>query len=186
MIILYLLFCKYYLYWVNCFAKSLTNSQLNEIKLIHVSEEENIPTNLKRYISSITDNYKLEENNIINYLENNCNDFQISKCIECKSLIDFTKDIPNIFEYAKTKTHDYLINAIWKAYHQRKLLNTIFDKYYKSLNTPSELNMIHRRHCHILDIYKSVLQVENNYINTQNRCIEITENNFQYNLVKVQ
>jgi len=42
---------------------------------------------------------------------------------------------------------------IWFAYYQRKLLNQLFDKYYQIVGSKSDLNKIHSRHSHILNIY---------------------------------
>lgn len=137
-------------------AKQLTDKQLIDIKLLN-SEEENIPISLKDNISIITDKYKIEESNIINDIETKYLDYKINKCIECEKIIDYTKEIPNIISYAKLNNCDMLLNSIWSAYYQRKLLNTIFDKYYNKINAKSNLNMIHKRHSHILEIYQKNL-----------------------------
>lgn len=137
-------------------AKPLTNDQLNEIKQIN-TEEEFIPDNLKMHVSEITNKYKNIENLIVKKIETKCTDFELGKCIECSSLIDYTKEIPKIIAYAKLKGYDFLLDMIWFAYYQRKLLNKVFDNYYKIINSQSKSNHIHKRHEHVLDIYTNNL-----------------------------
>ena len=137
-------------------AKPLTDEQINEIKKLN-SEEEDIPPTLKHKISSITDKYKLDESKIVEDIEKNHTNYKLNKCIECEVLIDYTKEIPKIISYARTNNCDFLLNNIWSAYYQRKLVNTIFDKYYSKVNAQSNLNMIHQRHTHILDVYRKNL-----------------------------
>ena len=49
------------------------------------------------------------------------------------------------------------MNLIWLAYYQRKLLNSLFDNYYKLKNSNHKLNKIHKRHTHVLNIYATNL-----------------------------
>ena len=79
----------------------------------------------------------------------------------CNNLINYTKEIPKIIDYAKQNGCSNIMDLIWIAYYQRKLLNKIFDNYYKYNNIKSELNMIHKRHTHVLDIYSNHL-IESN------------------------
>ena len=137
-------------------CKPLTDNQLKEIKLLN-SEEEDLPLMLKHKVSSITDKYKLEESKIVKDIETKYLNCKLNNCIECEKLIDYTKEIPKIIEYAKNNKCEFLLNCIWSAYYQRKLLNTIFNKYYNKVNAKSNLNLIHKRHSHILELYKNSL-----------------------------
>ena len=139
-------------------CNELNNDQLNEIKKIN-TEEENLPDCLKQHVCEITSKYKNIENLIVRNLETNYDDFKLTKCYECNCLIDYTREIPKIISYAKEKNNNILINLIWFAYYQRKLLNNVFDKYYKLINSQSNLNQIHKRHSHILEIYANNLIV---------------------------
>ncbi len=134
----------------------LSNSDLLDIQNIN-TEEDKLPNELKTHVSEITYNYKNIEELIIKNLETKCSDYELTKCIECNSLIDYTKEIPKIITYATEKKYDSIINLIWFAYYQRKLLNKVFDNYYKLTNSCSNLNQIHKRHSHILDIYANSL-----------------------------
>jgi hypothetical protein len=138
-------------------ARQLTDYQLNEIKKLN-SEEEDIPFQLKDKISSITDKYKHEENKIASDICENYPNCKLDKCVECCVLIDYTKEIPKIVKYAKENNCDTILTSMWSAYYQRKLVNTIFSKYYEKVNAQSNLNMIHKRHSHILNIYKECLE----------------------------
>jgi hypothetical protein len=137
-------------------SKQLTDDQIKEIKSFN-TDEEILPLTLKYKVSSITDKYKLEENKIVKDIETKCQDYKLDKCFECDSLIDYTKEIPKIIKYAENNKCDFLLNSIWAAYYQRKLLNTVFDKYYDTINAQSNLNMIHKRHTHILELYSNNL-----------------------------
>lgn len=155
-------------------AKPLTDKQLNEIKKLN-SEEEDLPCVLKQKISSITDKYKLDETKIVEDIEKNHSKCKLNKCLECEILIDYTKEIPKIIAYAKENNCDFLLNNIWSAYYQRKLVNTVFDKYYNKVNAQSNLNMIHKRHSHILDVYRKNL-IECNDSNSPTSIINIYSN----------
>ena len=133
-------------------AKKLTDEEMAQIQSTHV-EEEKIPSYLKLHMSEITLKYKCTEKLIVQNIETKCIDFELTKCHECNELIDYTKEISKIIIYAKNNHNDYIMNLIWLAFYQRKLLNTIFDKYYELVNSQHELNQIHKRHTHILNIY---------------------------------
>lgn len=133
----------------------LSDDDLFEIKMLN-SEEEILPENLKNHVSNITAKYKNTENLIVKIFENTSYD-KLSRCIECQSLINYTKDIHKIISYAKSDHNIKLFTLIWFAYNQRKLLNKIFDKYYKINNVDSYFNNIHRRHCHVLKVYANNL-----------------------------
>jgi hypothetical protein len=162
-------------------AKPLTNDQIIEIKQLNSGEEENIPIQLRSKISLITDNYKFEENRIVKEIELNHPQCKLNKCIECETLIDYTKEIPKIISYCKENKHDNILNYIWVAYYQRKLLNTVFNKYYNIVNAKSNLNMIHQRHYHILDIYTKNLYYTNDKTDDETNNIETTH----YKLLKL-
>lgn len=141
-------------------SKEITNEQINKIKKYSV-EECNLPDNIKKCICNITTKYKNIEELIIENITNKYSDLKLSKCIMCNNLIDYTKEIPKIIDYAKQNGCSNIMDLIWIAYYQRKLLNKIFDNYYKYNNIKSELNMIHKRHTHVLDIYSNHL-IESN------------------------
>jgi hypothetical protein len=139
-------------------AVPLDDKQIQEIKNTNI-EEENLPDDLKIHISDITHKYKYIEDLIISSIEKNCPDYQLSKCAECGALIDFTKELPKIISYAKNNENLLIKNLVQFAYYQRKLLNRVFDNYYKLKNSNSDLNKIHKRHTHVLDIYSENLVV---------------------------
>jgi hypothetical protein len=155
-------------------SKQLTDDQLNEIKKLN-SEEEDIPFQLKDKISYITDKYKHEESKIASDVCENYPECKLDKCAECNILIDYTKEIPKIVKYAKENNCDTILTSIWSAYYQRKLVNTIFSKYYEKVNAQSNLNMIHKRHSYILNIYKECLE-------TNKKIIDNTEDNILNNV----
>lgn len=144
-------------------AKQLTNDQLSEIKKLN-AEEEDIPYQLKDKISHITDKYKYEESKIASNICENYPDCKLDKCAECSILIDYTKEIPKIVKYAKGNNCETILSSIWSAYYQRKLVNTIFTKYYEKVNAQSNLIMIHKRHSHILNIYKECLEQDKKHL----------------------
>lgn len=152
---------KLYDLLINNGARKLTNNQLNKIKLskleMNTVTEEYIPDSLREYINEITCKYKNIENIIIKTLEEEHDDYKISKCLSCYVLLDYTKEISKIIEYIKIKNNNKLLHLIWSAYYQRKLLNTIFNKYYERINITA-LNIIHKRHTHILDMYEESFQ----------------------------
>jgi hypothetical protein len=137
-------------------CEELTDEQLIEIKNSN-TEEENLPDDLKLHVFEITNKYKCIEDLIIQNVETKYTDYKLTKCVDCNCLIDYIKEIPNIITYAKDNNCDLIINLIWFAYYQRKLLNKIFDNYYKMTKSCSELNQIHKRHSHILEIYSNNL-----------------------------
>jgi len=137
-------------------CKELSDEQLRDIKNFN-TEEEQLPDNLKIHVCDITNTYKNIENLIVQNLETKYTDYELTKCIDCGSLIDYTKEIPKIILYAKEKQCDFITNLLWFAYYQRKLLNKVFDNYYKLTNCHSDLNNIHKRHSHILEIYANNL-----------------------------
>lgn len=142
-------------------ARELTNEQFNKIKLskleMNTVTEEYIPDGLREYINEITCKYKNMENIIIQTLEKEHNEYKISKCLNCNILLDYTKEISKIMKYINKTNDNKLLHLIWSAYYQRKLLNTLFNKYYERINTTA-LNIIHKRHTHILDIYEESFQ----------------------------
>ncbi len=137
-------------------SKQLTQKQLEEIKKSNTEEDE-LPEKIKTKVSEITNNYKNTEELIIKEIELKCPSYELNKCIDCGALIDYTKEISKIIQFAKKNNFDWLINLIHYAYYQRKLLNKIFDQVYNTKNTNSNLNMIHKRHEHILNIYSDAL-----------------------------
>jgi hypothetical protein len=141
---------------INNRAVKLTEEQLNEIKTINTVEEF-LPDNLKVYINEITKKYKSIEELLIEKITTNYVDYKFHKCAKCNEIINFIKEIPLIIEYAKKNNHIFLLKIIWFAYFQRKLLNKLFDKYYQMTNNNHDLNKIHNRHSHILDIYTNNL-----------------------------
>jgi hypothetical protein len=144
-------------------ARKLTDAQLNKIKLskleMNTITEEYIPDNLRYYMNDITSRYKNIENIIIKTLEEH-NDYKISKCLNCDVLLDYTKEISKIMKYINKTNNNKLLHLVWSAYYQRKLLNTIFNKYYERCNITT-LNIIHKRHTHILDMYEESFQKVN-------------------------
>lgn len=134
----------------------LTSCQMNEINKLNNSEEQ-LPNDLKTRVSEITNSYKLTEELIIKNIEEKCIDYTLKKCADCGSLVDFIKEIPKIITYAKKNSLTYLLDLIQNAYCQRRLLNKIFNKYYKMTNYKAELNMIHKRHSHVLEVYANNL-----------------------------
>jgi hypothetical protein len=156
---------KLYDLLINNGARELTSEQLNKIKISKLETntvtEEYIPNNLREYINEITSKYKNIENIIIKTLEEEHNEYIISKCLNCNVLLDYTKEISKIMEYINKKNDNKLLHLLWSAYYQRKLLNTIFNKYYEKINnyiSATSLNIIHKRHTHILDMYEESLQ----------------------------
>jgi hypothetical protein len=147
---------RFYNLLIDIGSEPLTEEQLTEIKNLNI-EEENIPDNLKPYISKITTTYKNIEKIIIQNIESNYPDYQLDKCIICNELIDYTLEIPKIINYAKNKNEKILLDLIEFAFRQRKSLNKIFNNYYETLNNNSDKNLIHKRHEHILDIYSTCL-----------------------------
>lgn len=141
-------------------SPDLTVDQLSEIASLNVGEE-SLPDELRCHISEITNTYKHAEELIIKYINEKCNDLKLNKCIDCNSLIDYTKDLPKIIEYAKINNIIYIIDLIRHAYCQRKLLNKIFNNYYDITNSHSKLNMIHKRHSYVLNIYTEILEPSN-------------------------
>lgn len=137
-------------------AQELTEEQIINIKTINTVEEL-IPENLKIYINDITNKYKYIETLIIEKLNSSYKDYQFEKCCGCCEIISFVKEIPKIIIFAKTNNHYILLNMIWFAYYQRKLVNKLFDKYYQIVDSKKDLNKIHNRHNHILEVYKENL-----------------------------
>ena len=64
------------------------------------------------------------------------NVLDISEWMKSKKvkLIDYTKEIPKIVKYAKDNGYETILSSIWSAYYQRKLVNTIFTKYYEKVS----------------------------------------------------
>jgi len=158
-------------------ATLLSEEQIKEIKTF-ITEEEDFTNNIqmKTNISMLTKKYKECEKLIINNIEyinkkniiTNDVTCDIVLCSECGSVIDFTKDIPKIIDFI-VKLHDEkkltmivstLQSLIINAYYARKVLNSEFNSYYKlkKQNHPDlniDLNMIHKRHSHVINIYES-------------------------------
>jgi hypothetical protein len=137
---------------INIGSPCLTCDQLANITTINVGDE-NLPNDLKYRVSDITNAYKSIEELIIKNIDERHNDFKLNKCVECGMLIDYTKDLPKIITFAKLNDIKKITNLIQYAFYLRKLLNKIFDNYYKMNGSNSDLNMIHRRHNHVLEIY---------------------------------
>lgn len=138
----------------------LTECEINEINNINNSEKQ-LPNELKMQVSEITNNYKFTEELIIKNIEEKYHDCTIVRCVGCGTLIDYIKEIPKIITYAKENSLTNLLDLIWNAYYQRKSLNKIFNEYYKVANYKSNLNMIHKRHSHVLEVYEKNLVVSN-------------------------
>jgi len=136
-------------------ATELTNEQLIKIKQNN-TEEISLPTTLKLNISNITNKYKLIEQSIIDTILLN-KEYTFNRCFICKEIISYLDEIPTIIKYAKENNNKIIIDMIWEAYSQRKLINKIFDKYYQILNSKMDLNKIHNRHLHIIKLYESNL-----------------------------
>ena len=140
-------------------SAQLTIKQLEEIKKSNTDEDE-LPEKIRFKVSEITNNYKNTEDLIVKHIETKCPTYDLGKCIDCGVLIDYTKEISKIIQFAKKYNHDWLINLIHYAYYQRKLLNKIFSQLYTQNHTDCTLNMIHKRHEHVLDIYSSALDTK--------------------------
>ena len=137
-------------------SAQLTAKQLDDIKKSNRDEDE-LPEKIRSKVSEITNNYKNTEDLIVKHIESKCPTYDLTKCIDCGVLIDYTKEISKIIQFAKKYNHDWLINLIYYAYYQRKLLNKIFAQVYTHNHTDCTLNMIHKRHEHVLNIYSNAL-----------------------------
>lgn len=151
-------YTRLYKILINHGVEPLTDCQINEINNMNKSEEQ-LPNELKARVSEITNNYKFTEGLIIKNIEEKCNDYTLTKCDDCGTLIDYIKEIPKIITYAKENSLTFLLDLVWSAYYQRKLLNKIFDKYYQVTNRKANLNMIHKRHSYVLEVYANNLVV---------------------------
>jgi len=136
----------------------LTDEQLIEIKN-SITIEENIPADLKVYIDDITNKYKNIEQSIITQIITKYTNYNFDKCAKCNQLVNFINEIPKIINFAKSNNYILLLNMIWLAYYQRKLLNMLFNRYYESVDSRTDLNKIHSRHLHILKVYTSNLMI---------------------------
>ncbi len=141
-------------------AVDLNKDQLEQIRAENI-QEETLPDDIKMRVSDITSNYKNLEDLIIKHLDMRCPDYEIGKCINCNILIDYTREIPKIVSYAKKNNNQELLNMIYYAFYQRRLLNKVFDNYYSKNNIAASQNLIHKRHTHVIDIYTESFNLAN-------------------------
>jgi hypothetical protein len=134
------------------------SKRLDEINVFN-NYDEYIPFELKNNIAKIIRTYKYIEDLIMENINKKHKDFIHTKCIICGKSIDYIKKLPKIITYAKKNNINSLLDLIWFAYYQRKLSNTLYNKYYLINNYNPDLITVHQRHKHILNLYSK-------YINT--------------------